>query len=353
MIVKDESKNILRCLDSVSPYINYWVICDTGSSDNTVETIKNYFNQKNIPGEIHGHGWVNFGVNRNLALELAKDKADYILLCDADMEMVVNQPDFFSNINSYGFDEATIIQESDHLSYHNIRIVSGKKDFNYVGPTHEYITAKFKDVNRLDIDKSVLYFKDHASGFNRTNKFQRDIELLENELLKFPSNQRYRFYLAQSYRDNNDKDNAIANYKKVLYCNGYVQEKYISCLNLGRLYKDKGEKELAVFYYLKSIEFDSSRIECMVEATTILRELNQHNLVCLLYDRYKNYSKNIQHALFLEPKLYNNELEFNFSISAFYVNRKEEGLQAIKKILESPDSSDHIRFLSEKNLKFF
>jgi len=40
MIVKDEEQDIQRCLDSVAPYINYWVISDTGSSDGTMDKIK-------------------------------------------------------------------------------------------------------------------------------------------------------------------------------------------------------------------------------------------------------------------------------------------------------------------------
>ena len=43
MIVKDESRTIVRLLDSVINLIDSYCICDTGSSDNTVEIIKQYF----------------------------------------------------------------------------------------------------------------------------------------------------------------------------------------------------------------------------------------------------------------------------------------------------------------------
>ena len=52
MIVKNEAPNIERCLASVAPFINYYVICDTGSTDNTKEIIKKFFDEKGIPGEI-------------------------------------------------------------------------------------------------------------------------------------------------------------------------------------------------------------------------------------------------------------------------------------------------------------
>ena len=72
MIVKDEKDVICRCLASVKPVIDYWVIVDTGSSDGTQEIIRAFM--KEIPGELHERPWINFGHNRNEALELAKGK---------------------------------------------------------------------------------------------------------------------------------------------------------------------------------------------------------------------------------------------------------------------------------------
>ena len=43
MIVKNEEKVIERCLESVYKYLDYWVICDTGSIDKTKRIIKNFF----------------------------------------------------------------------------------------------------------------------------------------------------------------------------------------------------------------------------------------------------------------------------------------------------------------------
>jgi glycosyltransferase involved in cell wall biosynthesis len=68
MIVKNEAPNIERCLESVAPYIDYYVIADTGSSDNTKEIIKNFFDKKGIPGEILDHEWQDFGTNRSKVL---------------------------------------------------------------------------------------------------------------------------------------------------------------------------------------------------------------------------------------------------------------------------------------------
>ena len=52
MIVKNESKIITRLLESVLSIIDCYCICDTGSTDNTIELINNFSLKHNIPGKI-------------------------------------------------------------------------------------------------------------------------------------------------------------------------------------------------------------------------------------------------------------------------------------------------------------
>ena len=93
MIVKNEKDVIRRCLDSVIPVIDYWVIVDTGSEDGTQKIILDHL--KNIPGELHERPWKNFEYNRNEALDLARECADYILFMDADDTLVFDgEPQF-------------------------------------------------------------------------------------------------------------------------------------------------------------------------------------------------------------------------------------------------------------------
>ena len=82
MIVKNEAHVIARCLESVRPLLTHWVIVDTGSTDGTQEVIR--ASMAGIPGELHERPWKDFAHNRNEALELARGKADYVLVIDAD-----------------------------------------------------------------------------------------------------------------------------------------------------------------------------------------------------------------------------------------------------------------------------
>ena len=82
MIVKNEAHIIKETLNNILKYIDYWVISDTGSTDGTQEIIKEFFEQKKIPGELVENEWKNFGHNRTLALEAAqKSKFDFENRC--------------------------------------------------------------------------------------------------------------------------------------------------------------------------------------------------------------------------------------------------------------------------------
>ena len=62
MIVRDEADIILNTLSNLVEKIpiHYWVICDTGSTDNTPELIKNFFKEKDISGELIYDPWQDF-----------------------------------------------------------------------------------------------------------------------------------------------------------------------------------------------------------------------------------------------------------------------------------------------------
>src|SRR5260370_14238085 len=82
MIVKNEAPVIRRCLESVRPIIDRWVIVDTGSTDGTQDIIHECL--KDLPGELHERPWRDFAHNRSEALALARPQGDYSLIIDAD-----------------------------------------------------------------------------------------------------------------------------------------------------------------------------------------------------------------------------------------------------------------------------
>lgn len=54
MIVRNEADIIVDTFDNVRKYFEFshYVICDTGSTDNTINIIREYFKTHNLNGEV-------------------------------------------------------------------------------------------------------------------------------------------------------------------------------------------------------------------------------------------------------------------------------------------------------------
>tara|TARA_R100001163_G_C5067304_1_gene206303 strand:+ start:225 stop:3035 length:2811 start_codon:yes stop_codon:yes gene_type:complete len=240
MIVKDEAKIIKKCLESVAPYIDYWTIHDTGSSDSTIDIILDFFrNYKNpdgelISGELHRVEWKNFGWNRNKALEIAKTRTDYCLLMDADFILKVHDPDFRSKLHTPGY----LIKYEGGLEYRQILLIESQHNWEYRGVTHEFIDV-YPERKPSEITNMITI--DHTlQGSSRPDKFERDAALLEQGIIDEPNNARYYFYLGQSYKDMGSYKKAIKAYKKRIEMTDFDEEVFYSHYQIGMCKKKRG-----------------------------------------------------------------------------------------------------------------
>jgi len=198
MIVKNESKVIERCLNSVAPLIDYWVISDTGSTDGTQDIIKNFFKKLNIPGELHEDPWINFGHNRTNYMKYAKDKTDYLITLDAD-EIFVYDSNF--EIPKLAHDHYNIMTVYGDIKYIRCQLFNNKLAWVWEGVLHEYPTLD------KSVRESICLTSSNLEGIiNRPspegarssdpNKYKRDALVFETDLLNDPNNARTVFYLA-------------------------------------------------------------------------------------------------------------------------------------------------------------
>lgn len=77
LIVRNEARCIVRCLESVRPWVDYMVVLDTGSTDDTVALAQR------CGAQVHHLDWADdFAAARNHVLALSD--ADWNLVIDAD-----------------------------------------------------------------------------------------------------------------------------------------------------------------------------------------------------------------------------------------------------------------------------
>jgi len=80
-IVRNNEQIILPMLQSVSPFIDYYVVISNKSTDNTLQIITEYFSKLNISGEVHHMAFQNNDIDKlNHTLSLCKNKALYTLV---------------------------------------------------------------------------------------------------------------------------------------------------------------------------------------------------------------------------------------------------------------------------------
>jgi GR25 family glycosyltransferase involved in LPS biosynthesis len=358
MIVKNESHVIIKTLTNLFSYINfsYWVICDTGSTDNTKQLIYDFFNEKGIKGELYDHEWKDFGHNRSLALECAYNKTDLLFIFDADDEIVGN----LVLPNTFDCDRYTFTFGSGFV-YVRPLLINNRKKWGFKGVLHEFL-IDLEPVNCTKHFEGDYYINSGRTG-NRSknpNKYIDDATILKKahyDVLESDYNLscRYAFYCAQSFKDCGEKyiNDAIEWYQKCLTLKMWNQEQYVSCLTIGDLYSRQNDMPNALKYWYKTVEFDSERLEGIINAMNYLRNDGQNLLVNALYHKFKNYNKKPKGKLFTFDSVYEDQLEYNNTISAFYVNDKISGYECSKQIFVNNKLPYNLMKLSISNFKFY
>ena len=358
MIVKDEAHIIEDTLSKLLKKvpIKYWVISDTGSTDDTIAKIEGFFKQHNIPGEIHHDAWKNFSHNRSRALEEAYNKTDYLLIFDADDEITGN----FVLPKKLTADAYNLKLGSPLFSYERPLLINNRRKWEFKSVIHEFLSAKEPNMvySKIDGDYFVVSGKSGARSQDPL-KYLKDAQLLERSFdesleLKDDLHNRYAFYCANSYKDAGMPDKAIEWYKKTLTLNGWIQEKYVSCIRLYELLKDKGETEKALFYLVKSHMFDHDRLDGIYHLVTHYCNEGQPEVAYAYYslvqEHYeKNYSKNyISDKLFVDVNIYKFFMPYYMVIIAERLKKYELGIKMYRIVFEQ--RPQHV---SEWHIKMF
>jgi len=342
MIVKNECKVIARALQSVRSIIDYWVICDTGSTDDTPAIVLNTL--FDIPGELHRVEWINFGENRTQVLQLARGKADYNLIMDADM--VVNVfGDFKSRLTADYYN----IRYKGDLDYSQPMLLANSHEWTYVGATHEYPRSPTALIGS-NLDKLTLTH--FADGGMRFDKFERDIKLLLTALEKEPENSRDIFYLAQSYRDIGDYQNALLWYRKRVELGGWEEERWYAMYQCARMQESLEEPwNLVLESYLKAYEFRPQRLEPIYFIVKHYRETEEFALGYL-------YSSIISFALiyprdhlFIERSVYDYLLLLEHGVCAYSTGRAAEAISAFNKVLDQEELPEWVTDSAKRGRK--
>ena len=170
MIIRNEGKTIRRALENARAVADKFCICDTGSTDNTLEEVKGFLRDTGCKGRVLSHPFRDFGYNRTVSWVAARGMATYQLFIDAD-HVVQARSDFDKN----ALTEASyiVLQNTHGCTYWNLRLARDDAIEGCCGVTHEFWKSSEPPAK---LDK--LRIIDVADGGAKANKFERDLRLL-------------------------------------------------------------------------------------------------------------------------------------------------------------------------------
>jgi tetratricopeptide (TPR) repeat protein len=209
MIVKNESRCLARCLQSIRSIVDEIVIADTGSTDDTVK-IANGFGAKVVL-----YQWNNdFAAARNFAVEQAA--GDWILVLDADEwadeKLCAEIRNFVTGPKRIA--RLKIVSDFKHHGQmqRSSTLVSRlfPRGARFAGRIHEQIVSGLPRVN--------LSGELRHDGYLETQKSDRNIKMLQSEIAGDPGNAYLHFQLALEFTSLNRPREAFNHLQQARTC---------------------------------------------------------------------------------------------------------------------------------------
>ncbi|WP_130858690.1 glycosyltransferase [Gracilibacillus phocaeensis] len=283
MIVKNEEEVLRQCLDSVAPICDEVIIVDTGSTDKTKEIAQDFTEQ------VIDFEWIDdFSAARNFAFSQAH--GDYILWLDAD-DMLEKEDqeklrqlkaeldgteDAVSMLYHIAFDE----YNTPTFSYRRNRLVKREKNFQWIGPVHEYLEV-YGHIISSDI--AVAHRKSDKTKDSVPK--DRNLKIYEKRLKQGEKfSPRDLFYYANELKDHRLFQKAAIYYREFLATKkGWIEDEIRACINMAACYRSLGNPEKEIESLVMSITYDVPRPEVSCRIGDLYKEKNKFEKAIIWY----------------------------------------------------------------------
>lgn len=355
-IVKNEAHVITRMLNSIKPIVDIICLVDTGSTDNTIEVVKNWGTQNNIETHVFERPFDNFENSRNYSIQMAREVTngrgnDYWgFWLDAD-ETIEVLPTF--NKSKIDKDLYMFNTYINVMKYTRNECFKLDKPFRFYGPVHEYIVCDDKNITSgLMEGINVRVQMDGGSWKgNIPDKYKSHAFVLEKYIDQNRQDPRWIFYTAQSYHDSacvpdNREENeerlrrSLKYYKeRISRPDGYPEEVFYSQFRVGTIMRALEEPwNLTMNEFLKAYSFDPLRAEPIKAIIDYYLSVGEwHN--AYLFSKFAKvnfHDKNPypQRLLFVDESLYIWKILEVHAAASFYTGRRDEARQVYQEMVK-------------------
>lgn len=341
MIVKNEAAIIAQTLDNILEHIpiDYWVIADTGSTDDTVAIITDFFYKRGIAGQIVQHAWQDFGHNRQLALDAAQGLSDYVFFFDAD-DRFHGQPELPQTLTSDAYSFKLCTESPSARQYCRSLMVKNDGSWYWEGVIHELIVSRQAAPQKTLIHGDYVVVSGRFGSRNRdylsdAQILARAYEQTDKRLLKM----KYAYFCAQSYRDAGQPQTAIEWFKRnISHCTEHTEPIRFSLIALGNLYQQLGRSADAVQAWLHAYDHQPQHAESLVILAEHFLAEKRHQLAfdCALKSTQLPWPE-VNNTIVFDENVFRYGSWNALLRSALVLNKWDVAYQASKHLLNEPE----------------
>jgi hypothetical protein len=206
-----------------------------------------------------------------------------------------------------------------------------------LGVTHEYW-----DGLTTALPREVCWIQDQNDGGCKSDKFERDVRLLEQGLLEEPENIRYMFYLAQTYHSLGRWKDSIAMYKRRYNAGGWDEERWYSLYMIAQCHLSLGDPIKFESWMLKARAHRPGRAEAVYKLAKHFREKGEH-YKAYQYVKMGQTIPMSRDSLFIETPIYTGLFDYEATILLYYLGQKQEGLrESVKYMMTKKEHLDNV-----------
>jgi glycosyltransferase involved in cell wall biosynthesis len=201
MIVKNEEKNLRRCLQSVMNAVDEIIIVDTGSTDKTCEIARQF-------GALVEHFEWNGSFSDARNQSLAKARGEWILFLDADEELapestaVLHRLVEDSSISGYSLRIENYVGDAGAAELYPdlvFRLFRNRPEHRFQGAIHEQIACVIRQHDPeakfgLAEDFIIRHYGYLTQQITEKDKKSRNLRMLEAEFRKNPDDKLLRYH---------------------------------------------------------------------------------------------------------------------------------------------------------------
>ena len=374
-MVKNGATSIRETIDAIKDYIGYYVILDTGSTDNTIEIMRDALQTKN--GKIFEEPFKGFDVSRNRLIELAENEnhncKHFIMLDDT---YIVKNPDKLISYLEKNYKKPnlsylmTIVTKNVDVKesvYYNTRIWKTNSGLRYKDPIHEYIDTNSSDI----IPHNISHLFDNVNQYMKVRSIKRrdyDISILKEMHEKDPKYVRALRYLIVYLYNNATKEECLEYCIKLVtllytekpsFYNGTEQNDfYNGCVKLIKLLVIMFDKKLEdVLEYIKLAHtVDPDQVEHVYYHACLLEREHKYEEMKYVLERIYGVKpptdpKKIANIR-INKRMYDIEIPYKYIMSLIFTKDYKKARRCVLDVLEKfPNNIVFLNILDNLNTK--